>query len=131
MAIVRERESHPVQGYYYRYRMEADDVLYVHFIGGKGMPPLKWMPFQGQSYFVDGVPWHITPDEGATVEVAYAFRDDYDKEVASHWVDHGTKAEITEVTGYTEDSQIGALRFTASDAGALFECYSPMALRIG
>ena len=98
---------------------------------GDRMPQLRVTdqvpPAAGYTVFANaGVPWVVTPATGGTVTTEVAFKADWDKTVGSDWFAHGTHDSIAEQTGYTEDSIISALRFSATGAGAVVEVRSAM-----
>ena len=119
-----------VQSFYHRWTLADGDFLYVDLT----RPPTDQIyPLRDLSpggYFIPGVQWLVTPEASVTVSVSFAFRSDYDRNEASHWVAHGEHPSVTVATGYNENAPLGALRFLASGGGATVELRSPIPLRV-
>jgi len=131
MTVRQEFEQRDQQSYYQRFHIDDGDTLYVEFSSISGSPGAGINQFSAQSFFIPGVNWHVTPDDGGRVKIEQTFRPDFVRSRDSDWYEHGVHPEVTERTGYREDAEVGAMRYTAASGGAVIEVRSPIKLTIG
>ena len=107
-------------GYYSRVTGADGDTITLDFT--KGSPNSSKGALTPTFYSFVG--WCVTPATGATVTIEYAFRPDFDKDTAAHWINHADHASVTAATKDLEGSPLAAMRFTAASAGMTVEVWA-------
>ena len=85
----------------------------------------------GEGAAADASGWEIVLGVGASVNVDFTLRPDYDPAEPSHWHPHELHQTVTEATIEREkDNPQAALRFTAAGGSAEVAIWSPVPVSI-